>query len=47
MRKETPSGFRRILRSRKCTAFAGVCVMLLTSGALVGMSMIVVGEEMD
>jgi len=47
MRQETPPGLGRILRSRKCTAFAAACVLLLTSGALVGMSMMVVGEEMD
>jgi len=47
MREGTPPGLGRILRSRKCTAFAGVCVLLLTSGSLVGMSMMALGEQTD
>lgn len=36
-----------MLKSRRCTAFAGICVLLMVSGSLVGMSMMALGEEFD
>jgi hypothetical protein len=47
MIQETSPGLGRILRNRKCTAFAGACVLLLMSGSLVGMSMMALGEQTD
>lgn len=47
MRQETPPGYGRILGSRKRTAFAGMCVLLMMSWSLVGMSVKVAGEQTD
>lgn len=47
MERESYTRFERIQKTRKCTAFAGICALLVMSGSLVGLSMIAVGEEID
>jgi hypothetical protein len=47
MESESSTRFERIQKTRKCAAFASICVLLVMGSSFVGMSMITAGEKVD